>query len=75
MIMFGVTSTQFKNLYSELKAQVESFVLLANDIDGLLTCALLHNNVFGPGDKVRFPSLIEVAKFCWAVWFGNYILF
>ena len=57
---------QFKDLYTELKAQAEAYVLLANDIDGLLTCALRPSNVFGPGDKVLLPSLIEVAKSGWA---------
>ncbi|KAL4569737.1 hypothetical protein LXL04_025379 [Taraxacum kok-saghyz] len=57
---------KLKNLYSELKAQAEAFVLLANDIGGLLTCVLLPNNVFGPGDKILSPSLTEFAKFCWA---------
>ncbi|CAH1436165.1 unnamed protein product [Lactuca virosa] len=60
-------SSKFKNLYSELKAQAEAFVLLANDIDGgLLTCSLRPSNVFGPGDKLLLPSLIEVAKSGWA---------
>ena len=74
MIMFGVTVTQFKNLYSELKAQAEAFVLLANDIDGLLTCVLRPSNVFGPGDKILLPALIEVAQSGWAkVWRFHFI--
>ncbi|KVI08200.1 3beta-hydroxysteroid-dehydrogenase/decarboxylase-like isoform X1 [Cynara cardunculus var. scolymus] len=59
-------SSKFKNLYCELKSQAEAHVLLANDIDGLLTCALRPSNVFGPGDKFLLPSLIEVAKSGWA---------
>ncbi|KAI7743491.1 hypothetical protein M8C21_015215 [Ambrosia artemisiifolia] len=59
-------SSKFKDLYSELKAQAEAYVLLANDIDGLLTCAIRPSNVFGPGDTVLLPSLIEVAKSSWA---------
>ncbi|KAI3795088.1 hypothetical protein L1987_37732 [Smallanthus sonchifolius] len=59
-------SSKFKDLYSELKAQAEAYVLLANDIDGLLTCAIRPSNVFGPGDTVLLPSLIEVAKSGWA---------
>ncbi|KAK9062649.1 hypothetical protein SSX86_019837 [Deinandra increscens subsp. villosa] len=59
-------SSKFKDLYSELKAQAEAYVLLANDIDGLLTCAIRPSNVFGPGDPVLLPSLIEVAKSGWA---------
>ncbi|KVH87768.1 3-beta hydroxysteroid dehydrogenase/isomerase [Cynara cardunculus var. scolymus] len=62
-------ATKFKNVYSELKAQAEALVLLANDIDGLLTCALRPSNIFGPGDKQLLPSLVDVAKSSWAkVW-------
>ncbi|KAK1411431.1 hypothetical protein QVD17_37980 [Tagetes erecta] len=61
-----IYSSKFKNLYSELKAQAEAYVLLANDIDGLLTCAIRPSNVFGPGDTVLLPSLIEVSKSGWA---------
>lgn len=59
-------ATKFKNIYSELKAQAEALVLLANDIDGLLTCALRPSNIFGPGDKQLLPSLVDVAKSSWA---------
>ncbi|XP_071707128.1 3beta-hydroxysteroid-dehydrogenase/decarboxylase-like [Rutidosis leptorrhynchoides] len=58
--------SKFKDLYTELKAQAEAYVLLSNDIDGLLTCAIRPSSVFGPGDKVLLPSLIEVAKSGWA---------
>ncbi|KAL8238707.1 hypothetical protein R6Q59_015274 [Mikania micrantha] len=59
-------ATKFKNIYSELKAQAEATVLLANDMDGLLTCALRPSNIFGPGDKKLLPSLVDVAKSGWA---------
>ncbi|KAI3828960.1 hypothetical protein L1987_03072 [Smallanthus sonchifolius] len=59
-------ATKFKNIYSELKAQAEVTVLLANDMDGLLTCALRPSNIFGPGDKKLLPSLVDVAKSSWA---------
>nr|XP_043628607.1 3beta-hydroxysteroid-dehydrogenase/decarboxylase-like [Erigeron canadensis] len=59
-------ATKFKNIYSELKAQAEALVLHANDIDGLLTCALRPCNIFGPGDKQLLPSLVDVAKSSWA---------
>ncbi|PWA81927.1 3-beta hydroxysteroid dehydrogenase/isomerase family protein [Artemisia annua] len=62
-------ATKFRNVYSELKAQAEATVLLANDTDGLLTCALRPANIFGPGDKQLLPSLVDVAKSSWAkVW-------
>lgn len=57
---------QFKNVYSELKAQAEALVLHANDMDGLVTCALRPANVFGPGDNHLLPSLVDVAKSTWA---------
>ncbi|KAF5775091.1 putative 3-beta-hydroxysteroid-4-alpha-carboxylate 3-dehydrogenase (decarboxylating) [Helianthus annuus] len=59
-------ATKFKNVYSELKAQAEATVLLANDMDGLLTCALRPSNVFGPRDEQLLPSLVDVAKSSWA---------
>ncbi|XP_071690754.1 3beta-hydroxysteroid-dehydrogenase/decarboxylase-like [Rutidosis leptorrhynchoides] len=59
-------ATEFKNVYTELKAQAEALVLLASDIDGLLTCAVRPSNIFGPGDKHILPSLVDVAKSSWA---------
>ncbi|XP_023735332.1 3beta-hydroxysteroid-dehydrogenase/decarboxylase [Lactuca sativa] len=59
-------ATKFKNVYSELKAQAEALVLHANDMDGLVTCALRPANVFGPGDNHLLPSLVDVAKSTWA---------
>ncbi|CAI9277437.1 unnamed protein product [Lactuca saligna] len=59
-------ATKFKNVYSELKAQAEALVLHANDMDGLVTCALRPTNVFGPGDNHLLPSLVDVAKSTWA---------
>ncbi|KAI3700302.1 hypothetical protein L2E82_44928 [Cichorium intybus] len=59
-------ATKFKNVYSELKAQAEALVLNANDMDGLVTCAIRPTNIFGPGDKHLLPSLVDVAKSSWA---------
>ncbi|GAA0184225.1 dehydratase [Lithospermum erythrorhizon] len=53
------------NMLADLKAQAEAFILFANDIDGLLTCALRPVNVFGPGDTDFMPSLIQMAKSRW----------
>ncbi|KAM7486788.1 hypothetical protein LguiA_002797 [Lonicera macranthoides] len=53
---------KFENPWSDLKAQAEALVLFANDVDGLLTCALRPNNVFGPGDKQLVPFLVDIAK-------------
>lgn len=57
---------KFDNTWGDLKAQAEALVLFANDIDGLLTCALRPSNVFGPGDKQLVPSLIDIATSGWA---------
>ncbi|XP_071730862.1 3beta-hydroxysteroid-dehydrogenase/decarboxylase-like [Rutidosis leptorrhynchoides] len=59
-------ATKFKNVYTELKAQAEAFVLHASDFDGLLTCAVRPSNIFGPGDKEILPSFVDVAKSSWA---------
>ncbi|XP_031273567.1 3beta-hydroxysteroid-dehydrogenase/decarboxylase isoform X2 [Pistacia vera] len=57
---------KFQNMMCDLKAQAEALVLFANNIDGLLTCALRPSNVFGPGDKQFVPSLVNLAKSGWA---------
>lgn len=59
-------SDQFKDLVTDLKAQSESLILFANDIDGLLTCVLRPCNVFGPGEKHLVPSLVRMAQSSWA---------
>lgn len=53
---------QFDDPLLDLKAQAEAMVLCANDIDGLLTCAIRPCNVFGPGDAVFLPILVNYAK-------------
>ncbi|PSS35833.1 3beta-hydroxysteroid-dehydrogenase/decarboxylase [Actinidia chinensis var. chinensis] len=53
---------KFADMLSDLKAQAEALVLLANDADGLLTCALRPSNVFGPGDTEIIPFLVNQAK-------------
>lgn len=57
---------QFENMCTDLRAQAEALVLFANDIDGLLTCAVRPCNVFGPGEKQLVPSVIDIAKSGWA---------
>ncbi|XP_074340702.1 3beta-hydroxysteroid-dehydrogenase/decarboxylase isoform X2 [Apium graveolens] len=57
---------KFENICTDLRAQAEALVLFANDIDGLLTCALRPCNVFGPGEKQLVPSVIDIAKSRWA---------
>ncbi|KAF7131653.1 hypothetical protein RHSIM_Rhsim09G0022400 [Rhododendron simsii] len=57
---------KFKDMLSDLKAQAEALVLFANDVDGLLTCALRPSNVFGPGDTEIIPFVVNHAKSGWA---------
>ncbi|XP_038688924.1 3beta-hydroxysteroid-dehydrogenase/decarboxylase [Tripterygium wilfordii] len=57
---------KFDDMLTDLKAQAEGLVLFANNIDGLLTCALRPTNVFGPGDPQLVPFLLDLAKSGWA---------
>ncbi|KAK6146320.1 hypothetical protein DH2020_020189 [Rehmannia glutinosa] len=59
-------SGQFWDMVADLRTQAEALILFANDIDGLLTCALRPCNVFGPGDKQLLPLLVNMAKSNWA---------
>lgn len=56
---------QFVNMVTDLKAQAEALVLVANDTDGLITCALRPSYVFGPGDNYISSLLVNVAKSGW----------
>lgn len=56
---------QFQDKWCDLKAQAEALVLYANNIHGLLTCALRPSNVFGPGDTQLIPILVDLAKSGW----------
>ncbi|GMY32571.1 3beta-hydroxysteroid-dehydrogenase/ decarboxylase isoform 3 [Fagus crenata] len=57
---------KFEDMMSDFKSQAEALVLFANNIDGLLTCALRPSNVFGPGDTQLVPLLVNLAKSGWA---------
>lgn len=57
---------KFYDLLTDLKAQAEALVLLANDLDGLLTCAIRPSNIFGPGDTTIIPFLVNHAKTGWS---------
>lgn len=57
---------KFADMLSDLKAQAEALVLCANNIGGLLTCALRPSNVFGPGDTQLVPFLVNLARSGWA---------
>ncbi|XP_050213284.1 3beta-hydroxysteroid-dehydrogenase/decarboxylase [Mercurialis annua] len=61
---------KFEDMLSDLKAHAEALVLFANNIGGLLTCALRPSNVFGPGDTQLVPFLINLSK----SGFGKFII-
>eukprot|EP00899_Mesostigma_viride_P019715 jgi/Mesvir1/27745/Mv07435-RA.1 len=48
--------------YTDTKARAEQAVLAANGRKGLLTCALRPSGIFGPGDPIFLPTLVERAK-------------
>lgn len=50
------------NTYSRTKGVAEQAVLAANDPAGLQTCALRTAGIFGPGDRHRLPSVINLAR-------------
>lgn len=73
----GGCELQMDNMLSDLKAQAEALILCANDIDGLLTCALRPSNVFGPGDSEFVPCFLKLARFGFAkvVYFFHQLFF
>lgn len=48
--------------YSATKAEGEGLVIKANGTGGLLTCCIRPSSIFGPGDKLLVPSLVDAAK-------------
>ncbi|KAM7266260.1 hypothetical protein ACFE04_004157 [Oxalis oulophora] len=56
----------FWDMLTDLRAHAEALVLVANNIDGLLTCALRPSNLFGPGYSQFVPLLVKLAKSGWA---------
>lgn len=57
---------KFEDMMTDLKAQAEALILFANNIDGLLTCALRPINVFGPQETQLPPLLVNFVKSGWA---------
>lgn len=51
--------THFPSLYGETKVAAEKMVLSANGIDGLLTCALRPNGIYGKGDQNQASAIIN----------------
>ncbi|KAK6930729.1 3-beta hydroxysteroid dehydrogenase/isomerase [Dillenia turbinata] len=48
--------------YSATKAEGEALVIKANGRDGLLTCCIRPSSIFGPGDRLLVPSLVDAAR-------------
>ncbi|KAJ7284218.1 hypothetical protein O6H91_08G071200 [Diphasiastrum complanatum] len=53
---------KYNDYYSETKAQAEALVLKANGKGGLATCAIRPSGIFGPGDRLLLPTLVNAAK-------------
>nr|XP_017246119.1 PREDICTED: 3beta-hydroxysteroid-dehydrogenase/decarboxylase-like [Daucus carota subsp. sativus] len=54
--------TKHNDSYSATKADGEALVIKANGVDGLLTCCLRPSGIFGPGDKLFVPSIVNAAR-------------
>lgn len=54
--------TKFIDHYSYTKAVAEQDVISANNSNGLLTCSLRTAGIYGPGDRTRLPSIIDVLR-------------
>ncbi|XP_051137793.1 3beta-hydroxysteroid-dehydrogenase/decarboxylase-like [Andrographis paniculata] len=48
--------------YSATKAKGEALVMQSNGANGLLTCCIRPSSIFGPGDKLLVPSLVDAAR-------------
>ncbi|XP_040872219.1 3beta-hydroxysteroid-dehydrogenase/decarboxylase isoform X2 [Glycine max] len=48
--------------YSATKAEAEALVIKANGTNGLLTCCIRPSSIFGPGDRLSVPSLVDAAR-------------
>lgn len=53
---------QHNDSYSATKADGEALVIKSNGINGLLTCCIRPSSIFGPGDKLLVPSLVDAAR-------------
>ncbi|KAL1833831.1 hypothetical protein ACET3Z_003482 [Daucus carota] len=54
--------TKHNDSYSATKADGEALVIKANGVNGLLTCCVRPSSIFGPGDKLLVPSLVNAAR-------------
>jgi sterol-4alpha-carboxylate 3-dehydrogenase (decarboxylating) len=53
---------KFIDHYSYTKAMAEKEIISANNQGGLLTCSLRTTGIYGPGDRTRLPSIIDVLR-------------
>jgi len=53
---------KFIDHYSYTKAIAEQDVISANNSNGLMTCSLRTAGIYGPGDRTRLPSIIDVLR-------------
>ena len=53
---------KFIDHYSYTKAIAEKYIIAANNQNGLLTCSLRTAGIYGPGDRTRLPSIIDVLR-------------
>lgn len=53
---------QHNDHYSATKAEGEALVIKSNGTGGLLTCCIRPSSIFGPGDKLLVPSLVDAAR-------------
>ncbi|MEN8160209.1 MAG: NAD-dependent epimerase/dehydratase family protein [Myxococcota bacterium] len=52
-------ATHARDLYTETKALGEQVALAANGHGGLLTCAIRPGGIYGPGETLVFPRVID----------------
>lgn len=48
--------------YSATKSEAEAIVMKSNGKNGLLTCCIRPSSIFGPGDRLLVPSLVDAAR-------------
>jgi 3beta-hydroxy-delta5-steroid dehydrogenase/steroid delta-isomerase len=62
-VLDGDESTPYaygaRDIYTETKIRGEQIVLGANDKAGLLTCAVRPGGIYGPGDPLMLPRMVE----------------
>ncbi len=61
-------ATQFIDHYTRTKVLAEQAVLASNNTSGLLTCAIRPGGIYGPGDSVFIPKVLEACKRGLPIW-------